>query len=100
MAKCTVTISVMVSVEVPDEFAAKVTRSDLAQMARAACPDSLTLPPHGPPNGTQVLVDDVAQEDERGHPIFADLFVEHDICNEPEFEFEDDFATAESEPRP
>jgi hypothetical protein len=99
MAKCTVTISVMVTVDVPEEFAAQVTCEDLAQMARAACPDSMTVPPHGPPNGTQVLVSDCAQEDEQGEPIFADLYVAHDTINDPEFEFEDDFATAEKELR-
>jgi hypothetical protein len=96
MAEAIVTIPVMVTVTVPDEFAAKVTRDDLVQMARAACPESTVHP--GPPNGTQVEVNGVAQKDDSGGPIFADLFVGHDVdADSADIEFVDDFATAEQE---
>jgi len=96
MPKATVTLPVLVTIDVPAEYAAKVTREDLVCMARAACPDSMTVPPHGPPNGTQVEVEGVAQEEE-GLPVFADLFVEHDITSSPVIEFADNFERAESE---
>ena len=97
MPKATVTLPVLVTVDVPEEFSQGVTREDLVNMARAACPDSLTVPPHGPPNGTQVTVDGVAQE-QNGEPVFADLHVEHDITADPEIDFEDEgFIRAESE---
>ncbi len=77
----------------PEELAGKVTREDLIEMARGCCPDSMTQP--GPPNGIQVVANGVGQE-EAGQPVIADAFVEHDICSEPEIEFEDDgFAVAE-----
>lgn len=96
MAEAIVTIPVMVTVTVPDEFAGKVTREDLVQMARAACPESSVTP--GPPNGTQVELDGVAQEDGEGEPIFADLHVEHDVDSDTcDIEFVDDFAKAEAE---
>lgn len=93
MAAATVTLSVMVTLDVPDELAGKVTRDDLISMARETIPDSLTTP--GPPSGIQVLVDNVGQEKD-GRPVFAEVFVEHDICGEGEIEFEDDgFTIAE-----
>jgi len=98
MPEAIVTIPVMVTVTVPEEFAAKVTREDLVQMARAACPESSVHP--GPPNGTQVEVNGVAQEDTSGAPIFADLFVEHDVDSDTcDIEFVDDFPKAENDRR-
>ena len=94
MATATVTLSVMVTLDVPDELAGKVTRDDLISMARGSIPDSLSCP--GPPSGIQVLVDNVCQEKD-GRPVFAEVFVEHDICGEGEIEFEDDgFTIAEN----
>lgn len=96
MADAIVTIPVMVTVTVPERFAGKVSRADLIEMARAACPESSVHP--GPPNGTQVVVQGVAQEDADGDPIFADLNVEHDVDEESaDIEFVDDFARAEKE---
>jgi len=95
MPKVTVTLPVLVTVDVPEEYAAKCTREDLVSMARAACPHSLTVP-IGHPTGTQVLNDGVAVEDLDQQPVFADLSVEHDITAEPDIEFDDEgFETAE-----
>ena len=95
MAEVTVKLSVYVTLDVPEELAGKVTREDLVSMARDACPDSMTTP--GAPTGIQVCVEEVAQED-GGMPVFAGVFVEHDICEDAEIEFDDEgFTRAEGE---
>lgn len=76
----------LVTLDVPNPYAAKVTMDDLVDMARAGCPDSSVNP--GPPDGTQVTVDADCQEED-GEPVFADVFVEHDITSDPEVEFAD-----------
>ncbi len=88
MPEVIVTLQVLVTVNVPEELAAKVTREDLIEMARSACPDSMTRP--GPPEATQVVINGVAQTGKDERPVFAELFVEHDITSEPDFEFQDD----------
>ncbi len=87
MPTVSVTLTVLVQLDVPKELAGKVTREDLIEMARGRCPDSSVHP--GPPNGTQVTVEGVAQE-EAGQPVFADVYVEHDLCEETEIVFEDE----------
>ena len=86
--KTTITLQVMVTLDVPEKYAAQVTRDDLIGMARNACPDSMTHP--GPPSGVQIEVDEVSVEDADGEPVFADSYVEHDICDDPDIEFDDD----------
>lgn len=41
MPKATMKLTVLVTLDVPAEYAAKVTREDLINMARSAVPDSL-----------------------------------------------------------
>ena len=94
MPKVTVNLKVMVTLDVPEEYAEKVTRDDLIDMARGCIPDSLVHPDPksgigGACNGTQIIVDNSGQEED-GQPVFADVNIEHDICDEPEIEFEDD----------
>lgn len=90
MPKATVTLSIDVTLDVPAEFAAKVSQNDLIEMARAAIPDSGTTP-NPLPNGVQVTLDGVGQEDEKKQPVFADVYhVEHDTFNEPDIEFCDE----------
>lgn len=98
MPKVTVTLSIMVTLDVPEEQAKKMTRDDIISAARNAIPDH-SQHPNPLPNGVQVEVDEVCQEDAEGNPIFADVdFVEHDIIQDPEIEFIDDgFETAEKE---
>ena len=93
MAKATVKLTVLVTLDVPGELAGRITREDLVGMARGCCPDSMTRP--GAPTGIQVSVDGFCQE-EGGQPVIADAFVEHDICSECDIEFEEEgFAAAE-----
>jgi hypothetical protein len=103
MPKATVTLSLLVTLDVPDEYVAKVTREDLIEMARSAVPDSMALPDPasghgGAADGTQTIVEGVAQEDAQRQPIFAEVFIEHDICADVEIDFDEDgFEKAELE---
>lgn len=102
MPKATMKLTVLVTLDVPAEYAAKVTREDLINMARSAVPDSLTHPDPangrgGPCDGTQVTVEDVCQE-EGDQPVFADVNIEHDQMEDVGIEFEDEgFTKAEGE---
>lgn len=104
MPKATVTVQVMVTLDIPAEFAGKCTRDDLIEMARSSIPDSMVHPDpvHGlgaAINGTQLIVHEKAQEDETGSPVFADVFIEHDTCSDAEVDYEDDvFTTAVNTP--
>ena len=102
MPIATITLRVIVALEIAQELAAEVTRDDLVSMARGAIPSSMTTPDPttgrgGPLDGVQVEVEGVCQEED-GEPVFADVTIEHDICTEPEIEFETDgFTKAELE---
>lgn len=98
MPRATIELKVLVTLDVPEEFAGKVSREDLVEMARSAVPDS-SVTPSGLPNGVQVTVRSRAQEDKDGEPVFADVDnVEHDICDDPDIEFVDEgFTKAEEE---
>ena len=94
MPKATVTLKVMVTLDVPAEYAAKVTRDDLVQMARCAVPDSSEHPDPktglgGARNGVQVEVEEVCQfEDDQ--PVFADVTIEHDTFDRVDVDLEDE----------
>lgn len=90
MPSATITLQVLVALDVPAEYAAKVTKDDLVEMARSAIPDSFTAPPHGPILGVQVTVDEVCQLDTNHAPVFADVQIEHDIIHDPDIQFDDE----------
>ncbi len=100
--KVTINLRVMVTLDVPEEYAGNVTRDDLIDMARGCIPDSLVHPDPktglgAPCNGTQMIIKGCGQEQD-GHPVFADVNIEHDICDEPDIEFCDEgFIKAEAE---
>lgn len=98
MPKVTVTLPVLVTLDVPEEQAKQMTREDIISAARNAVPDH-SQHPNPLPNGVQVEVDEVCQEDAEGMPIFADVYhVEHDIIQDPDIQFDDvGFETAEKE---
>jgi hypothetical protein len=90
MPTAIVTVSMMVALDVPEEYAAEITRADLVAMAVAACETK---------DGIQVSVNNVCQEKD-GEPVFADLFFEDNTRPDPEIEFEsDEFKTAIAERR-
>lgn len=96
MPKATMTLTVLVTLDVPAEQAAKVSKDDLIYMARCALPDSGTHP-RSAPDGVQVTIDDCCQEDAKGEPIFADVWhVEHDQMTDVDVDLEDEgFTRAE-----
>jgi hypothetical protein len=91
MPTAIVSLSLLVTLDVPKELAGKVTREDLVNMAHASC----SVCTSG--LGIQVTVENVGQEEKDGQPVFADVLVERDICRDPEIEFEEDgFTLAET----
>lgn len=96
MPKVTVTIPVLVTLDVPEEYAGQVTQDDIQEMAQNAIPDSMEHPDPetglgGCRNGVQVVVDGVCKfnDPERKDPAFADVFIEHDCTADLDYEFED-----------
>src|SRR4051812_18415454 len=91
MASVEVTLTMMVTLEMPDDVAGQVTRKDLVEMASAACCNQT--------DGIQLVVEHVAQEKD-GQPVFADVFLECDPGLYPKLQFWDNsFTRAEAEPR-
>lgn len=101
MPSVTLTVPVLVTLTIPEEYAGKVSREDILEMARSAIPDSSVHPDPenglgGCPNGVQITLDSTCQEDEQKEPIFADVNLEHDCtvtAEDIDFEFEDDSFT-------
>ena len=90
MPTAVVTVSMMVSLDVPEDYAAEITRADLVEMAVAACESK---------DGIQVSVNHVCQEKD-GEPVFADVFCEDNTRPDPEIEFvSSEFKTAIAERR-
>lgn len=96
MPKVTVTLQVLVTLDVPEEYAGLVTEDDIKEMAQGAVPDSMESPDPetglgGCRNGVQVTVDGVCifEDKERKVPTFADVFIEHDCTADMDIEFED-----------
>ena len=105
MACATVTLSVKVTLDVPEEWAGQLSYEDLEDMAREACPDTMerlradvpSLSRRGgwrlrdacrgcPPSSVQVIMEDDGQEVD-GEPVMADVFVQHDFLGGTEIEF-------------
>jgi len=90
MPKVTVTLPIMVTLDIPEEFASKVSRSDIIEIAKSVIPDSSTTP-NPLPNGVQITLDGCGQEEEDGKPVFADVdHIEHDMGDDMEIEFDDE----------
>lgn len=98
MPKVTLTVPVLVTLTIPEEYAGKVSREDILEMAKSAIPDSSVHPDPangmgGCLNGVQLVVEGCCQEDEEKEPVFADVYLEHDCTLDAEdidFEFEDE----------
>lgn len=104
MPRVTVTLQVLVTLNVPEEYAGLVTADDLREMAQGAVPDSMEHPDPetglgGCRDGTQVTVDGVCQfeDDEDKVPAFADVFIEHDCTADMDIEFVDEGFTKAQE---
>ena len=96
MPQVTVTLSIDVTLDIPEKYAKRVSEEDIIEMARSAIPDS-SVTPNNMPNGVQVTLDSSCQEED-GEPVFADVYhVEHDTFNDPLIEFlEEGFTKADA----
>jgi hypothetical protein len=103
MPEATIKLSVLITLDIPEEYAARVTRDDLIQMAQSVIPDSMTHPcPKtglgGPVSGVQLQCDEAGIE-ENDEPVFADVkHIEHDSFDADIEDADDAFTKLESWP--